>query len=116
MPLDSPRSAEIKASWWRQVLKRFTKLTENLLPQNSNTLEAFGIIGPAFNMATASHFLLMPIIEKVGAVNKDERFFERYLELITEFCLHGYTGVFKHLGSPLISQNEPPATHCSKGD
>ncbi|KIX12574.1 TetR family transcriptional regulator [Dethiosulfatarculus sandiegensis] len=115
MPLDSPRNAEIKAAWWKQVLKRFSNLTEHLLPQDPSTLEAFGIIGPAFNSATASHFLLMPIIEKVGAIRKDEQFFDRYCQLMTEFCLHGYTGVFELLCSQSAAEDQT-SPYCNKGD
>ncbi len=60
---------------------------------DSEDNQMIAIVSPAFISVIYSNFLLGPIVKNFTGVQFDDRFFEQYKEIVTDFILGGITRV-----------------------
>ncbi len=53
------------------------------------------VIGPMMTFAIASHFIIKPMIERLGLIELDEDFYRTYPDYVANIALFGLTGVKK---------------------
>ena len=93
LPVAAPQTAHIKADWVRKLAGMMMERWSVLLGGQENIAGVLAVVGPALISMLASHFLLKPIISNVGLAPLDEKFYERYPEVLADLCLYGLGGL-----------------------
>jgi AcrR family transcriptional regulator len=95
LPLSSPHTARIKGEWIRHLADMFLDRMEEFFTSRQEITQIMGVVGPAVITALASHYLLKPIVENVGLIKPDEEFYQRYPDILADFCIYGISGFVK---------------------
>ena len=93
MPFDTPEITAFKAERVTRLIEVFSREAGLDLSERLGRQAPLPIVGPAFLGLVSAHFIVRPVIERMGLVSLDESFYEDYSEIIAQLALHGLMGL-----------------------
>lgn len=110
LPFTAPQTAHIKADWVRRLAAMMMDRWSAILGGREHIAGVMAVVGPAIISMLASHFLLKPIISNVGLTPLDDKFYERYPEVLADLCLYGLGGLAERFQQGILpgASGRPP--------
>ncbi len=95
--IDEPDIQELKIEKMKKLFTLLQVLIRQFGADPAQSRQQVAIFGPALLSTLFSTFLLQPIAKGVFKVEYDDKFYDEYTDLISEYVLNGINGVQRHL-------------------
>ena len=91
--IDEPEIQELKVEKVKMLFTFMQDMMRHLGVIQGQRRKHVAIFGPAFFSTLFSTFLLQPVAKGVFKVEYDDKFYDNYVNLISEYVLNGINGV-----------------------
>ena len=88
-PYNEPDVAAQKTEYVSGMIKDFRGELTKQLPQSSGEAFPAEIIGPILLGMMAMHFIMRPALQGLNSMQLNDKFYERYIQIVKQIFLHG---------------------------